>query len=125
MRGGYLTLDFSDREFKEGDNIGSFVLGYKKGIYKYVTTTDKPIYLILSASVMSALSRYCNINVAIAKKCVYFLQPILDTDINFSGGAGHFVLSRQYNATIDSDFVSSPGLVLNFLDDDRIRIQEI
>ena len=33
MTGGYLTLDFSDVEFKEGDYIGTFKLGYRKGIY--------------------------------------------------------------------------------------------
>lgn len=61
MTGGYLTLDFSDVEFKKGtDDITSFRLGYKKGIEKYIENTKKPIYILLSKSVLTAVRKYIN-----------------------------------------------------------------
>lgn len=61
MTGGYLTLDFRDVEFKKGtDDITSFRLGYIKGIEKYIINTKKPIYVLLSNSVLTAIRKYCN-----------------------------------------------------------------
>lgn len=61
MTGGYLTLDFRNVEFKKGtDDIASFRLGYIKGIEKYIINTKKPIYVLLSKSVLTAIRKYCN-----------------------------------------------------------------
>lgn len=61
MTGGYLTLDFRDVEFKKGtDDIIGFRLGYIKGIEKYIKNTKKPIYVLFSQSVLTAIRKYCN-----------------------------------------------------------------
>ena len=62
MTGGYLTLDFSDVEFKgnSADDILGFRLGYIKGIEKYIKNTKKPIYILLSESVLIAIRKYIN-----------------------------------------------------------------
>ena len=128
MTGGYLTLDFSDRELKEGDNITWFELGRIKGIRKYVENTDKPIYVILSSSVMNAIAKYC-LGVSatpINNKCTIQLQHILTEDNN-SVTSMNFIIYRKYYDTVANgiDIIQSPSLSFNFDEDDGVVIREI
>lgn len=127
MTGGYLTLDFSDVEFKAGDSIGNFTLGYKKGIYNYIKKTRKPIYLILSPSIMDALFNYVDSTEGkgdIVNSGIYFLQPIFQFDSDLVTSR-FFVLSKNYNNTISESFLNSPSLMLIFNPNDTISINEI
>lgn len=123
MTGGYLTLDFSDVEFKGSDDLAGFTLGYKKGITNYIKKTDKPIYLILSPSVMTALSKYCGTNSTIPSKGVYFLQPIFDTDTNITTSR-HFTLFRKYDQTLSENLVAIPSLIISIYND-TVSISEL
>lgn len=127
MTGGYLTLDFSDVEFKEGDSVSNFTLGYKKGIYNYIKKTGKPIYLILSPSVMTAYFNYYDSTEgkdAIVNKCIYFLQPIFDYDSNLV--TSRFFLIGTGRAPTDGfSYLENESFMLNFRPDDTITINEI
>lgn len=58
MRGGYLTLDFSNINVKEDDSIIGVKLGNRKGIYNYLKNNTKPIQIIFSKSVCKNLYKY-------------------------------------------------------------------
>ena len=128
MTGGYLTLDFSDVEFKSGDYIGSFRLGYKKGIYNYIKKTAKPIYIVLSASVMNAIqdsiSQPQDHPQIIPNKCIILLNPIFDTNDDL-------VTSRQFVITTTSyeqqsiSCLDSGSLRIKFQVDDSIVFYEL
>lgn len=57
MTGGYLTLDFSDIQYK-GEFTTEIYLGKKKNLYKYLENNKKPIQIILSGSVCKTLYKY-------------------------------------------------------------------
>lgn len=127
MTGGYLTLDFGDVKFKEGDSIGSFTLGYKKGIYNYIKKTGKPIYLILSPSVMTAIFNYVDSTPGkgtIDNKCIYFLQPIFDFDSNLVTSRLFIVLTSK-NRETGINYLATETIMLIFNPDDTISINEI
>ena len=128
MRGGYLTLDFSDVELKEGNSINWFKLGSIKGIRKYVENTDKPIYVILSSSVMNAIAKYClgNSAIPINNKCTIQLQHIL-TENNDSVTSRYFIIYSKYYDTVSTgiDIIQTPSLAFNFMEDDSVVINEI
>lgn len=58
MRGGYLTLDFSDVNVKEDDSLTGLKLGNRKGIYNYLKNNTKPIQIIFSKSMCKNLYKY-------------------------------------------------------------------
>lgn len=58
MTGGYLTLDFSNVNVKEDDNLIGLKLGNRKGIYNYLKNNTKPIQIIFSKSVCKNLYKY-------------------------------------------------------------------
>lgn len=58
MRGGYLTLDFSNVNVKEDVGLAGLKLGNKKGIYNYLKNNTKPIQIIFSKSVCKNLYKY-------------------------------------------------------------------
>ena len=59
MRGGYLTLDFSDVKIANPAELMGTELGKRKGIYKYLqTNTNKPIYIIFSDSMIKGIENY-------------------------------------------------------------------
>ena len=51
MRGGYLTLDL--RELKDTSGESRII---KKGIYKYIHNTSKPIEIILSQELVNKIN---------------------------------------------------------------------
>ncbi len=127
MTGGYLTLDFGDVKFKEGDDILNFTLGYKKGISNYIKKTGKPIYLILSPSVMTAIFNYVDSTPGkgeIVNKCVYFLQPIFDYDSNLVTSR-FFLISNTRSEQLSAKYLATESIMLIFNNDDTISINEI
>lgn len=60
MTGGYLTLDFSDVKLTNPDNLLTLNLGKRKGLYKYLQTNTKPIYVILSDSIIKGIEKHYN-----------------------------------------------------------------
>lgn len=130
MSGGYLTLDFSDVEFKGGDDLAGFTLGYKKGIYNYIKKTGKPIYIIFSPSVMKALYNYYGegtTEIIFPKKSIYLLQPIFVPDINMDTrkifAIGQYSTSIATNTSLDA--LDTLSLQLIFTQDDKILIAEM
>lgn len=128
MTGGYLTLDFSDREFKEGDSIGDFTLGYKKGIYNYIKKTAKPIYIVLSASVMNAIQDSIKSPEAVVpiipNKCVILLNPIFDFENNLIT-ARKFLVTTSYYDTQQISCLDTGSLTVRFDTDDSIKLYEM
>lgn len=130
MTGGYLTLDFSDVEFK-GESIVNFVLGYKKGIKKYIQKNKKPIYLILSDSVWNAIGKYLGINYNIRNNSPILIPGIFSNNDYGSGDRSgyYFVINEQYNETGDFSYLSPASLKISFSDDldrdDYIMIAEV
>ena len=128
MTGGYLTLDFSDVEFKEGNDLSTFQLGYRKGIFNYIQKTTKPIYIVLSASVMNAIQNYIKSPEQrpqiITSKCVILLNPIFNLDDNLNTARLFILLDTFYEAQQIS-CIYSPSLRIQFNDDDSITFVEI
>ena len=128
MTGGYLTLDFSDREFKEGDYIGNFKLGYRKGIYNYIKKTTKPIYIVLSASVMNAIQDSMTTSeqhpVIIPSKCVILLNPIFNLDDDLIT-TRMFIVSQTFYEQQQISCLDSASLRISFENDDSIKFKEI
>lgn len=58
MRGGYLTLDFSDVNVKEDESLIGLKLGNRKGIYNYLKNNTKPIQIIFSKSMCKNFYKY-------------------------------------------------------------------
>lgn len=124
MTGGYLTLDFSDVEFKEQDSskIVDFTLGYKKGIGNYISKTKKPIYLLLSDSVCNAICAYYSINIEVKNKSPFYLIPAL-TDTEYGKTDRAFLLKSNYSETYSIDSLTLYGLMVSF-DGDRVYFRE-
>lgn len=128
MTGGYLTLDFSDVEFKEGNELSSFTLGYRKGIYNYINKTAKPIYIVLSASVMNAIQNSLKTSGQVAtiipNKCIILLNPIfvLDDDLVT---VRSFILTSTYYETQQISCLDSGSLRIQFDNDDSIKLVEL
>lgn len=78
MRGGYLTLDFSDVKLTSPDNLVGSYLGKKKGLYKYLQTNTKPIYVILSDSIIKGIEKYYNNEIKLLTNVVPCLNYICD-----------------------------------------------
>lgn len=128
MTGGYLTLDFSDVEFKEGDELSTFKLGYKKGIYNYIKKTTKPIYIVLSSSVMNAIQNSIKppevTPTIIPSKCVILLNPIFDIDDDLIY-TRRFIVASTFYDTQQISCLDSAGLRIQFDIDDSIKFIEI
>lgn len=60
MRGGYLTLDFSNVNVTEDVSLIGLKLGNIKGIYNYLKNNTKPIQIIFSESMCKNLYKYYN-----------------------------------------------------------------
>lgn len=128
MTGGYLTLDFSDVEFKEGNELSGFTLGYRKGLFNYIKKTAKPIYIVLSASVMNAIQNSIKppevTPTIIPSKCVILLNPIFDIDDDLIY-TRKFIVSTTFYDTQQISCLDSGSLRIQFDVDDSIKFVEI
>lgn len=78
MRGGYLTLDFSDVKIENPSNLTSSYLGKRKGLYKYLQTNTKPIYVILSDSMVNAVNAYFGNELKLTTNVVRCINDVCD-----------------------------------------------
>lgn len=128
MTGGYLTLDFSDVEFKKGNELSSFTLGYRKGIFNYINKTAKPIYIVLSASVMNAIQDSIKtgevVPTTIPNKCIILLNPIFDVDDDLIT-TRKFIVATTFYETQGISCLDSGSLRIQFDIDDSIKFVEI
>lgn len=78
MTGGYLTLDFSDVKIANPANLMGSIIGKKKGLYKYLQTNTKPIYVILSDSMVNAVNAYFGNELKLTTNVVRCINDVCD-----------------------------------------------
>lgn len=92
MRGGYLTLDFSDVKIANPANLMGSIIGKKKGLYKYLQTNTKPIYIILSDSMVNAVNAYYGNKLKLTTNVVRCINDVCDEYIGVTNSKNRLFL---------------------------------
>lgn len=124
MRGGYLTLDFSDVKITNPAELMGSELGKRKGLYKYLqTNTNKPIYIIFSESMIKGIENSYSNKIKLYSNVFPCLNYICDTYVG-TGVAGIPLFVFLYYSGADSLFEPAHISIL-VKEDDTISIIEI
>ena len=122
MTGGYLSIDLSDVRI-EGNLVTNKVLAHKKGLYNFIMKTKKPVYMILSNDLVSAIAKYLDTQISAFSNIL--TKPILfDTDVQ---GKNYFNITYRpyYNATLDENVISVRSIYLCVDTNDDIIFYEL
>lgn len=130
MRGGYLTLDFRNRNLKENEVVTTIKLGNRKGLYNYLKNNTKPIQIILSASVCKALYKYLYNQDKDIKDTLYYAFPSTlfnydDLGANPSNHNIFFLTISKYNQTNDMSYLDPTSIHLFVDENDDVYFSEI
>lgn len=124
MRGGYLTLDFSDVKIENPAQLMNTELGKRKGIYKYLqTNTNKPIYIIFSDSMIKGIENSYENKIKLYSNVFPCLNYICDSYVGTSiEGIPLFVFLHYSGA---EPLFEPAHICLLVKEDDSITIMEI
>lgn len=124
MTGGYLTLDFSDVKLENPDNLLSLNLGKRKGLYKYLQTNTKPIYVILSDSIIKGIEKYYNNNIKLQTNVFPCLNYICNEYFGSEVNGYMLNIILQYSGEPTLTFKPASFNIL-ISEDDTIRFNDI
>lgn len=128
MKGGYLTLDFSNIQYNGVFNTEIY-LGKKKNLYKYLENNKKPIQIILSGSVCKTLYKYMFNHDFDFKDtlCYAFPSTFLDYD-----GLGNtpdihkiFFLIQPNTTSAGDVYMDLSSIHIRVLENDDVYIREL
>ena len=128
MRGGNLTLDFSDIQYN-GEFTTEIYLGKKNNLYKYLENNNKPIQVILSGSVCKTLYKYLFKHDFDFKDTLFYAFPssFLDYDSMGANPDIHkiFFLIQPITATAGDIYMDLSSIHLQVSKNDDVYIRQI
>ena len=122
MRGGYLTLDFSDVKLASPSNLVGSIIGKKKGLYKYLQTNTKPIYIILSDSMVNGVNAYYNNELKLTTNVVRCINDVCDSYLGTTNTKNRLSILFVFNG--EPTVLEPTHFYLDVKEDDTIYFAE-
>lgn len=123
MRGGYLTLDFSDVKLASPSNLVGSIIGKRKGLYKYLQTNTKPIYIILSDSMVEGINAYYENKLKLTTNIVRCINDVCDSYVGVTNNKSRLFILFVF--TGEPSVLEPTHFYLDVKEDDTIYFNEV